>query len=109
MLWHHQQQISGKWIYQGSSPVTPLSRDQLLKEEKFAAKGTNSSLKSLNPIALRKAKIVYNFGLSECSRAKEEKIFPEESTSFEERLFLRFCCILFAFLLSGRANSFLQE
>ena len=24
-----------------------------------------------NPIALRKAKIVYNFGLSECSRVKE--------------------------------------
>ena len=25
---------------------------------------------SLNPIALRKAKIVYNFGLSECNRVK---------------------------------------
>ena len=25
----------------------------------------------LNPIALRKAKIVYNFGLSECNRVKE--------------------------------------
>ena len=25
----------------------------------------------LNPIALRNAKIVYNFGLSECSRVKE--------------------------------------
>ena len=24
----------------------------------------------INPIALRKAKIVYNFGLSECSRVK---------------------------------------
>ena len=27
---------------------------------------------SLNPIALRKAKIVYNFGLSECNRVKIE-------------------------------------
>ena len=26
----------------------------------------------LNPIALRKAKIVYNFGLSECNRVKLE-------------------------------------
>ena len=26
----------------------------------------------LNPIALRKAKIVYNFGLSECNRVKTE-------------------------------------
>ena len=25
----------------------------------------------LNPIALRKAKIAYNFGLSECNRVKE--------------------------------------
>ena len=25
----------------------------------------------INPIALRKAKIVYNFGLSECNRVKE--------------------------------------
>ena len=27
--------------------------------------------KSYNPIALRKAKIVYNFGLSECNRVKQ--------------------------------------
>ena len=27
-------------------------------------------VKHFNPIALRKAKIVYNFGLSECSRVK---------------------------------------
>ena len=26
---------------------------------------------AVNPIALRKAKIVYNFGLSECNRIKE--------------------------------------
>ena len=41
----------------------------------------NSSLKNvpshLSPIALRKANIVYNFGLSECSRANKmvDKIF----------------------------------
>ena len=28
---------------------------------------------SFNPTALRKAKIVYNFGLSECNRIKEDK------------------------------------
>ena len=28
----------------------------------------------INPIALRKAKIAYNFGLSECSRVKRLKI-----------------------------------
>ena len=30
-----------------------------------------SSLDSFNPIAFRKTKIVYNFGLSECSGVKE--------------------------------------
>ena len=30
-----------------------------------------SSRPHVNPIALRKAKIVYNFGLSECNRVKE--------------------------------------
>ena len=32
----------------------------------YSAKGDNS----FNPIALRKAKIVYNFGLTECQRVK---------------------------------------
>ena len=31
----------------------------------------NEGRQSLNPIALRKAKIVYNFGLSECSMVIE--------------------------------------
>ena len=31
---------------------------------------TNSVSENVNPFALRKAKIVYNFGLSECSRFK---------------------------------------
>ena len=41
----------------------------------------------LNPIALRKAKIVYNFGLSECIRVKEfassrVNAFPNIKTPF---------------------------
>ena len=32
----------------------------------------------LNPIALRKAKIVYNFGLSECNRVKALKVKIDE-------------------------------
>ena len=28
----------------------------------------------LNPIALRKAKIVYNFGFSECNRVKNSRL-----------------------------------
>ena len=47
----------------------------------YFSRGSNSSqmgsaLKRknlpLNPIALRKDKIVYNFGLSECNRVKEQ-------------------------------------
>ena len=30
----------------------------------------------LNPIALRKAKIAYNFGLYECSRVKHITVLP---------------------------------
>ena len=33
---------------------------------------------TLNPIALRKAKIVYNFGLSECSRVKGKNMLALE-------------------------------
>ena len=29
---------------------------------------------TLNPVALRKAKIVYNFGLSDCNRVKAPKL-----------------------------------
>ena len=32
----------------------------------------------MNPIALRKAKIVYNFGLSECTRVKRKTIVLAE-------------------------------
>ena len=46
----------------------------------------------INPIALRKAKIVYNFGLSECNRVKMNGYTFRGSS----------CAIIyFAFLLSG--------
>ena len=39
---------------------------------------TESEIKSdFNPIALRKAKIVYNFGLSECNRVNDRLDLPE--------------------------------
>ena len=37
-----------------------------------------------NPIALRKAKIVYNFGLSECNRVKIEIGLKLKAISFME-------------------------
>ena len=42
--------------------------DQLL--QKYEEKSEVKNLKVFNPIALRKAKIVHNFGLSESSRIK---------------------------------------
>ena len=35
--------------------------------------GQQPNTSSFNPIALRKAKIVYNFGLSECNRDKQQE------------------------------------
>ena len=39
----------------------------------FVLKSFMQQARSFNPIALRKAKIVCNFGLSECNRAKVTK------------------------------------
>ena len=39
----------------------------------------------LNPIALRKAKIVHNFGLSECNRVKSELVLYLVPSSFLQR------------------------
>ena len=33
---------------------------------------------SFNPVALRKAKIAYNFGLSECNRVKSRPLFLKD-------------------------------
>ena len=41
---------------------------------------------SFNPIALRKAKIVYNFGLSKCNRVKGNDLSPIERKLFPFRL-----------------------
>ena len=38
----------------------------------------------INPIALRKAKIVYNFGLSECNRAKKYTVGGKNTLLEEE-------------------------
>ena len=54
--------------------------------------------KYVNPVALRKAKIVYNFGLSECSRGKEKMHFRGSN-----------CAIyIFASLLLG-VNSYIFD
>ena len=37
---------------------------------------------AFNPIALRKAKIVYNFGLSECYRVKSKLVFSHEKNIY---------------------------
>ena len=39
-----------------------------------------------NPIALRKAKIVYNSGLSECNRVKGMNLLPKEQIVFFKKL-----------------------
>ena len=43
---------------------------------------SNSKWNVLNPITLRKAKIVYNFGLSECNRVK----------IFEDKMIIMILC-----------------
>ena len=64
----------------------------------------------VNPIALRKVKIVYNFGLSECNRVKnwqkDMEVYPFTfnlqkhicSTSYSERFFFyikKFPCYMY--------------
>ena len=55
----------------------------ILKE--FSTEGENSFCQELiliNPIALRKTKIVYNFGLSECNRVKKGDIKKNKENHF---------------------------
>ena len=42
-----------------------------LRNKRSCGKNGKEQAKQRNPIALRKAKIVYNFGLSECNRVKK--------------------------------------
>ena len=46
-----------------------------------------------NPIAFRKAKIAYNFGLSECNRVNETTILGYETI---KSTYLGVCCVLHA-------------
>ena len=52
----------------------------------------------MNPIALRKAKIVYNFGLSECTRVKRKTIVLAEDIKIIFFFFF-FCCNVFVFFI----------
>ena len=47
---------------------------------------------SLNPIATRKAKIVYNFGLSECNRVKGNECNRVKGKNLANRFHGRFGC-----------------
>ena len=53
-----------------SVPVTRAINWSLLNMKVTHIPGAAVTLASLTPIALRKAKIVYNFGLFECNRVK---------------------------------------
>ena len=54
------------WLHEGDSEEIMDFMD-INAAKKVMSK---SKRQILNPVALRKAKIVYNFGLSECSRVK---------------------------------------
>ena len=53
-----------------------VKRNSLLLQKPFA---------SFNPIALRKTKIAYNFGLSECNRVKSRSHFGRALLSREAK------------------------
>ena len=57
------------------------------------------SLYAINPTALRKAKIVYNFGLSECNRVKES--LAEGVTTYFRRICSYFLCMDFFMYFNG--------
>ena len=58
----------------------------------------------VNPIALRKAKIVYNFGLSECNRVKFLFDFTESLTSKDFSQYLQILQLLLP-KMPGHINS----
>ena len=51
---------------------------------------------SINPIALRKAKIVYNFGLSECKRVKSSYYCTYECNSVSH--WIKICDYIISYL-----------
>ena len=52
------------------NPVFLPSAQVIQINLEFKSNNNHDIMTCLNPIALRKAKIVYNFGLSECNRVK---------------------------------------
>ena len=62
---------SYEWNFLLLKQILSLRR-RSISWKSFAIQGNNKSCgrRSINPIALRKAKIVYNFGLSESNRVK---------------------------------------
>ena len=71
--------ISGKSV----TTISHLSRENYYSRQGVGVEKLHGNLpvyghniyNMLNPIALRKAKIVYNFGLSECNRVKANRSF----------------------------------
>ena len=53
-----------------TTKVLKVEKQKFRLEQHRTSDGPNHIKLKLDPIALRKAKIVYNFGLSECNRVK---------------------------------------
>ena len=83
---------AGTFHFRGTSPVIfilhPFSTGFTLKGKStvmFLKEQTFSSrVDFINPFALRKAKIVYNFGLYECNRVKEGLQLPGKQTGSDK-------------------------
>ena len=60
----------GRELLLAWGPVFLLNIHQQKKFRRMKSSMEKNQDQSFNPIALRKAKIVYNFGLSECNRIK---------------------------------------
>ena len=73
----------------------------------------NGTWKYLNPIALRKAKIVYNFGLSECNRVKLNEWATEWVWYMYSQLLISQTLIsqnnLFYFIPSSDSSAYLKQ
>ena len=57
----------------------------------------------INPIALRKAKIVHNFGLSKCNRVKRKALVPSKDIK------IIFFAIFFYIFLTVKSSYMLSE
>ena len=61
-------------------------------DEPIESQQVSHMITLINPFALRKSKIVYNFGLSECNRVMENKdgAVVSQGVSFREKFFNTF-------------------